>query len=368
MKRIEPLDYARFIAAICVILFHYTLNGIANGKISSITNIPYLIDYTKYGYLGVEFFFMISGYVIFYSANNKTPGQFATSRAVRLYPAFWCAVIFTSIVAQFWGGQKMSVSFTQMIANLTMVPNVFGYNYVDGVYWTLFFELKFYFAILILLIVGLQRSLKVFLLFWPIAMLLALVTKTQWLPFMGGYYAFFAAGSIFAIYKERPAKIIVIPLLICLYLCVQFSMAKAPELSEIQGLKYYPSTIGIIIFSQFLFFIFINSNYGSNLKLPASRLAGGLTYPIYLIHAHFGYMFISRYATNSNRYIIYATTILIVFVVSYLIHKLIEKRLAKEWHMIFMNSIGKPVDRLQSQVGKFIRRYNRSTNELRQGK
>ncbi|WP_164654758.1 acyltransferase family protein, partial [Pseudomonas viridiflava] len=95
MKRLELLDYGRFIAAIMAVLYHYTFNGIANGKLSSLSHIPELIEFTKYGYLGVELFFMISGYVIFYSARNRSAAQFAASRAIRLYPSYWFAVLFT---------------------------------------------------------------------------------------------------------------------------------------------------------------------------------------------------------------------------------------------------------------------------------
>ena len=56
MKRLALLDYGRFFAVIIVVLFHYTFNGIANGKISSISHIPSVIAFTKYGYLGVELF------------------------------------------------------------------------------------------------------------------------------------------------------------------------------------------------------------------------------------------------------------------------------------------------------------------------
>lgn len=66
MKRLELLDYSRFFAAIIVVAFHYTFNGINNGKIASIDYMPSVVSITKYGYIGVELFFMVSGYVIFF--------------------------------------------------------------------------------------------------------------------------------------------------------------------------------------------------------------------------------------------------------------------------------------------------------------
>lgn len=101
MKRLQLLDYSRFIAAIMVVLYHYTFNGIENGKISTISHDESLVFFTKYGYLGVELFFMISGYVIFKSATGRTASEFAVGRATRLYPAYWFAVLFTSCFAFF---------------------------------------------------------------------------------------------------------------------------------------------------------------------------------------------------------------------------------------------------------------------------
>src|SRR5688500_3424160 len=144
MKRLELLDYGRFFAAIAVVLYHYTFNGIRNGKITTLTLEPALVSVTKYGYLGVEFFFMISGYVIFFSALNRTPSQFAVSRALRLFPAYWVGVLFTSCFAIAWGTGAMQVTWDQVLANLTMISPMLGYEYVDGVYWTLLYELTFY--------------------------------------------------------------------------------------------------------------------------------------------------------------------------------------------------------------------------------
>ena len=295
---------------------------------------------------------MISGYVIFFSANHKTAGQFLAARSVRLYPAFWAAVIFTTVIAQFWGGMKMSVSFPQAIANLTMFPKLFGYEYVDGVYWTLQYEWMFYFAVCAALIVGIQERLRVIFLLWPLFILLANLTHKQGLPYMDGYYSYFAAGSLFAIQKEYRSRTPFISLLVCLYLCISFSVEKAS--SSARGIEYSALTIGLIVCALFLFFIVLNSSFGSSLKLIGSRLAGGLTYPVYLIHAHFGYMFISRFATNDNKLLIYSIAISMVLALAYLIHIIIERRLAELWHMLFSRSLGAIANALQRRVA-FLR-------------
>ncbi len=103
---------------------------------------------------------------------------------------------------------------------------------------------------------------------------------------------------------------------------------------------YSGEIITTIIIMFFALFTFINSNFGSNLKLPGSKLAGSLTYPVYLIHAHFGYMLISTFATEQNKLTVYFASIVIVLALAYLIHLIAEKRMANFWHQIFQRSVG----------------------------
>jgi peptidoglycan/LPS O-acetylase OafA/YrhL len=351
MKRLHLLDYGRFFAAIFVILFHYTFNGIAGGKISSISHSENLVAITKYGYLGVELFFMISGYVIFYSAINRTASQFAASRAERLYPLFWFAVLFTAAFAFFWGGPKMSVSPAQVLANLTMVPSVLGFNHVDGVYWTLLYELKFYAFIFVLILLGLQRKLDRIFLVWPFIMVIALMVGIDNRFLLGGYYSFFAAGGILAIAKDNLSWKTGIPLLVTYILCVNFSATNIKEIgTNIREIEFSGVIISFIISLFFGFFFILNSKRGSLLQLPKSSLLGALTYPIYLVHAHFGYMFISRFATEQNKIFIYIATLAIVFTVAYLMHTIIEVKYRIKWKSFFQYSVGKPVDVLQQQI------------------
>jgi peptidoglycan/LPS O-acetylase OafA/YrhL len=153
-RRLELLDCVRFFAVLMVMAFHYTFNGIVNGKINSIRQVDWLVDVTKYGYLGVELFFLISGYVIFFSAQSGSSSKFAVSRAIRLYPAYWFAVLFTSLFSYYWGGELMAVTPTMVVINLTMLQSFLNISDVDGVYWTLGYEVKFYAAVFFLLLIG----------------------------------------------------------------------------------------------------------------------------------------------------------------------------------------------------------------------
>ncbi|AJQ96558.1 acyltransferase family protein [Gynuella sunshinyii] len=357
MKRLELLDYGRFFAALMVVAFHYTFNGIVNGKINSINHIPSVIEVTKYGYLGVELFFMISGYVIFFSAKNRTAAMFAESRAIRLYPAYWFAILFTSFFALQWGGDLMSVYPGQIVANFTMVQSLVGIDNVDGVYWTLVYEISFYFAVFILLFFGLQKHLETIFVYWPFLFCIALVFGLQSKPYLGGYYYYFAAGALFASIANRFNRKAVVSLMVTYAFCINFSAGKAAHLSDVKGVEYSGLVIALIVTSFFAIFIYQNSKNGRLVSLPMSRIAGALTYPVYLIHAHFGYMFINRFATEENKIVIYAVTVSIVLIAALSLHLIVEKHFHFVWKKLFYYTVSCPINYFQRFQKKFQVRY-----------
>jgi peptidoglycan/LPS O-acetylase OafA/YrhL len=96
MMRVVQLDILRFIAAISVVLYHYIAWFFSDNSQHS-TVLIYLENYTRYGYLGVPLFFMISGFVILASAKNRSFINFSISRALRLYPVYWLSFSLTTV-------------------------------------------------------------------------------------------------------------------------------------------------------------------------------------------------------------------------------------------------------------------------------
>ena len=155
--RIIALDLIRFLSALSVVLYHYIFRPESNAY-------PILKEVAMYGYLGVPVFFIISGYVIALSASNRSALQFGISRFVRLYPALWVSVLFTVIILFFFADKEINIM--QIIANFTLLNEYFGFNDIDGVYWTLKVELKFYFCIFILIIFDLFKKYHIWLSLW----------------------------------------------------------------------------------------------------------------------------------------------------------------------------------------------------------
>lgn len=139
------LDILRFLAAASVMLYHYLFMnsiGAPNGN----------IDVFRFGVHGVDVFFIISGFVISLSIVDKTPLQFVLARITRLVPAFYVCCLFTLLFFTWNGHFAWSDFLSTLLANLTFMPTELGYKPADAVYWTLSFEVRFYFVVFLLLV------------------------------------------------------------------------------------------------------------------------------------------------------------------------------------------------------------------------
>lgn len=146
-ERLAELDVLRGLAAFMVLAYHflYRYSDVfgAPALVPPIPGVP-----VKYlGYIPVYAFFMISGFVIFWTIERSgTAGDFAFSRFSRLYPAYWIAVILTGLVAVTYPFPESFVVVTlgSWLVNLTMLQEYFRVPNIDGVYWSLNVEMTFY--------------------------------------------------------------------------------------------------------------------------------------------------------------------------------------------------------------------------------
>lgn len=136
--RLTRLDGLRGLAALAVVLFHFTVQfpRFVPGGIAPFTFGP--------GAYGVHLFFMISGFVILMSVAQRGTAHFARSRFIRLYPVFWAAVLLTSLVLTLDPLLGPGPGPLQLLANLTMFEQYAHIEPIDGAYWSLTYELGFY--------------------------------------------------------------------------------------------------------------------------------------------------------------------------------------------------------------------------------
>jgi len=345
IARFELLDYLRFSAALLVVAFHWFFNGIENGKVTSIDQTS-ISGFAVYGEFGVHLFFIISGFVISRSADDRTAARFAVGRAIRLYPAFWAGLIATTLVVTLWGREAMQVTVAQFIANLTMASTVFRQPFIDGVYWTLLYELSFYLLIFFFLLAKQGRRLDRFYPLWAIGMLVVglVAPSIGGLPYLGGFYAFFAGGAILASIQKRglsPLRAIGLAASISTAIVfVHRNNLLFNQTSSSDRIVGIPESITATLFVLVgLMLIPAVAAW----RLPFSKPLSDLTYPIYLIHAHIGYVVLNQLATPANQVLVYFLMFIGLIAAATLLHRTIEVQLKTVWFVLFDGLIGRPL-------------------------
>jgi peptidoglycan/LPS O-acetylase OafA/YrhL len=146
--RLAGVDALRGVAAIAVVLFHYTTRFselYGQGQRASLS--------FPQGHLGVQLFFIISGFVIFMTLERtRQPMDFVVSRFSRLFPSYWFAIALTFTVVSAFGLPDKEVTGPQALANVFMLHSFFRVPNVDSVYWTLEVEMLFYIGMFLLFV------------------------------------------------------------------------------------------------------------------------------------------------------------------------------------------------------------------------
>ena len=332
-NRIYQLDLFRFIAAISVVLYHYLFRGYAADDFSRL-NFSEIGSFFKYGYLGVDLFFIISGFVISLSIKRKSLSKFVISRISRLYPIYWICVCLTFLVLLVFGSPRYSVNFNQLIVNLTMFNNYFGVASIDGVYWTLFVEMKFYiFIIGMYLIVNKIKNIELdYLVFFWISLSLMYLFLNDFFVFkilnyflILNWSSYFIAGIIFyQIFKKGFSVKYLTLLFISFSLSIYHAFLQTEYLEIHFETSFSSLIVGGIIFLFYFIMLLVSTNNLSSINSSKLTSLGMLTYPLYLIHQNVGYIIFNNFEAYFNKYILVLLVIIIMIFVSYLLSKIYE--------------------------------------------
>lgn len=116
---------------------------------SSSVTYPELVPWSSWGWVGVQIFFVISGFVIAYSAAKASWMSFAAGRFLRIVPALWiCATV--TLIASLISASPAEL-LPDYLRGLTLWPTG---PWIDPVYWTLTVEISFYLMVFALLLVN----------------------------------------------------------------------------------------------------------------------------------------------------------------------------------------------------------------------
>jgi peptidoglycan/LPS O-acetylase OafA/YrhL len=317
------IDLIRFFAAFSVLSFHLAyLNNGANAEYLELRPVAWQ------GWIGVQIFFVISGFVIANSASVATPSQFIRGRALRLYPAAWICATITFIALGAPG------EWSRYVRSMLLIPKG---PWVDDVYWTLAVEISFYAMTFVMLCIGafklISHAAFVVTVFNAIC-LVVLATNYHDLGdvisrmnlTLANHGCFFALGIWIWCAAGRPLKYFEIAgimlaigtgiLQIYLYASKYNPYPEMIWLSE-PILIWLVSVAAIVLFSR--------------VQLAPSKLLrrlGLMTYPLYLVHNVLGRAIESRLLNvGVNRWIALAVAASTVIAISWVVCVALEPQI-----------------------------------------
>lgn len=310
-SRLVDLDCLRGIAAFSVVLFHYTYGIDHNDKIAGL----------QYGKMGVDLFFVISGFVIFMTIEKqKNKTDFPISRFIRLYPVYWIGVILTTLFSIIFLNNQ--ISFFQFMANLSMLQYWLGVSDIDGAYWTLAVELSFYgFIYLLFLTDKLKYILSIGVVLLAAELFFYVFEYKNLIftifSFLKHWHLFFGGIVFYLTFQGKLSFQRLMPLAALIMLVGVLSKKDLVE-----------SVIEIGIFSVFLIYVWRKKLIHSKL-IPVLMFFGNISYPLYVIHEVIGIGTIDLLDEKLGYFVSRFLTIIVMIAVSFLIYKYVEPFIKK---------------------------------------
>jgi peptidoglycan/LPS O-acetylase OafA/YrhL len=363
--QIFGIDILRFLAAVIVAFYHlgFTIWASPNprGTVAGMTDAyEGISSWAGTGWVGVEIFFVISGFVIAFSANGRSPSAYASSRFLRLFPGVLvCATLSLPALAYF--GQPLGQIAHEYARTVLFAPTA---PWVAGPYWTLMVEVVFYCVVLVLLCCDrfdlIERVMFVIggisALFWIAYAISAHSQAEQYLYRFGysraahlsliRYGVYFAIGVIAWIVHNKgwnASRIFSLGL---------FGTAALIEINaQAQGHARYMShpissviACGFWLVAMALFAMSIRYNVKiaavlGHLQTPIRHL-GLSTFPLYLLHEPIGIAILLFAWGSLSPFALLLSVIALLLAMSLLVALVLEPALRK--------FIGGPFDRLEA--------------------
>jgi peptidoglycan/LPS O-acetylase OafA/YrhL len=343
VQRFALIDLLRYFAAMMVAIMHWGLE-LGPERMQGVYELPVIGFLIKNGSLGVDIFFLISGYVILETAMRKDSLDFLVARFIRLFPGLFISMTIVAIVSpKIVGNYQFSVaSYLHSIFLTYQASNI---SPLATQLWTLIFEIKFYGAVALVLLIFPKtfksvKGILLLLLAWQVLLGIVSVLNNNLFASYSHYLSLGKSGTLFAF-----------------GICLNLLSRNLKELSFRNV-----ATFGVTIY--FGFQIFSGSFYGirsavliacSSLLIFIARhiefskkitkvlqLLGLSSYLIYLLHEHLGtfFMMLFQAHVSDNLFVLILFSTLFITLSSLLIAYFIEKpiqELMKNKSKFFLN-------------------------------
>ncbi|MET9515910.1 acyltransferase [Streptomyces sp. NPDC002994] len=336
--RLGALDGLRLAAALMVAAYHY---GGRDGDITTAwgsspkVQFPTAHEWFAYGSLGVQIFFVISGFVICMSGWGRPLRSFFASRVSRLFPAYWAAILLvTAVFALPWVAYE-AVSPSDALVNLSMLQQPVGADRVLGVCWTLWAELRFYalFALFVVLPGANRHRVVLFCVVWTLAAVLADAANEPLLDvvLMPEYAPFFIGGvGLYLLHRDRRDATAWGIVALSWLLGQHYAVAQLWHTDSPHFFSYRSASLIIaVVTAGFVLVGAIALGYFRWANWRWLTVAGALTYPFYLVHEHLGWVAVDvlHQRLGLPSYATFGLTIAGMLLLARLLNRCVEKPL-----------------------------------------
>jgi peptidoglycan/LPS O-acetylase OafA/YrhL len=366
-RHYKTLDGLRGVAAVTVVIFHVFETFSGGDHTKQIIN---------HGYLAVDFFFVLSGFVIGYAYDDRwskmSLGGFFKRRLIRLHPMIIVGMLIGAIGFYFQDcsffpnihNVPVSRLLLVMLIGFTLIPvgqslDIRGWGEMhplNGPAWTLFFE---YIGNILygVFIRRLSNAVLFILVVIAAAALIQLaVTSSQgdviggwsveWTQFRIGLtrlcYPFFAGLLLSRIVK--PGRIKHSFLWCSLLLLAMLAMPRVGGHEHLWWNGLYDSLTIILVF-PFIVYLGASGEVKANISSRISNFLGEISYPIYIIHYPFIYLFmawVDTYKPTTGETVIGGTLVVVTAILlAYVCVKLYDIPVRKWLTQRFMNRVKK---------------------------
>lgn len=357
-QRLVFLDGLRGLAATAVILFH--CHYLIAEQLA--TPLPFWINQIfESGHLGVQIFFVLSGFVIAYSTRDARFTlsffkSFIIRRSIRLDPPYWvvvCGLVAISMLGSLAFAKKelYPLSFREVAANLGYLHGLFGVPYILPASWSLCLELQLY-TVLVLSLVAVRTideklysgnsffNSRVFYAFFGLLSLFCLACDAGWVAIFEGipknalfvycwHQFFLGALACWVLYRNLPEKWF-----------YGFASVVAVRL----WFHYSGNDMIVLITALVIFWVGKRQSLSSLLQSRFFQWSGKISYSLYLIQWPTGMKFLDvlkEHVLNGKvdlltGGLLYLAAVMLIFICGHLFHRWVEepclqwsKRLAK---------------------------------------
>lgn len=323
-KKLDSIQYLRALASLMVVHCHFSEIVLDNFR-------------SRWGGMGVDLFFVISGFVLYLSTRDSpTPKQYLINRVSRVVPTYWLMTFVLVFIIIFLPNAIKTAEFTipHFLLSLTFFPHwapgstssIFP---IYAIGWTLMYECFFYISFMLFLSFKKNLLLKFFLFLSSFVVGANLILRFN---HDFALVTFFSAPIILEFFMGVVIAHLYIEKKVSLDLPVQVLLALIAVLLFIFMLDYHKQFGRVVcagIPAAILVFSLVGIDaMGKIRKIWLFSLIGDASYSLYLIHPFvYGAVRLAhnkKYFENMPLFVLYFSSLLFLMSIAVVFYKRVE--------------------------------------------